>query len=147
MIDVNKIKDNDIIAVIDYVKVKNVNAQNFEILTENLDIPDHVTKVAGKEVLENALSADQYSEEIKVNKTTAATLLVNAGCRPFTVNFKKLEGKERTIRGRLISSESLLGRSTVEDLDLPLKENRVRQVDHRTINWLILDFVKYVVNK
>lgn len=147
MIDVNKIKDNDIIAVIDYVKVQSIDLQHFEIITANLDIDNHSTKIQGKEVLENAFSADQYSEEHKVNKTAAATLLVNAGCRPFTVNFNKQEGKERTIRGRLLSSESLLGRSTVEDLDISLKENRIRQVDHRTINWLILDFIKYTVNK
>jgi len=38
-----------------------------------------------------------------------------------------------------------LGRSMVEDLESSDKKNRMRQVDHRTIKWLIVDGVKYVV--
>ena len=39
----------------------------------------------------------------------------------------------------------LLGRSLCEDLDLPEGRNRLREVDHRTIKYLIVDGVKYVV--
>ena len=57
----------------------------------------------------------------------------------------KQDGTERTLRGKLVKPEPLLGRSMVEDLDSDDKKNRLRQVDHRTINWLVVDGVKYTV--
>ena len=56
-----------------------------------------------------------------------------------------LEGEERTLIGYLSKVELKVGRSTVIDLELPKDKYRIRQVDHRTINWLILKNVKYVV--
>jgi hypothetical protein len=56
-----------------------------------------------------------------------------------------LEGEERTLIGYLSKVEAKVGRSTVIDLELPTDRDRIRQVDHRTINWLILKNVKYVV--
>ena len=49
------------------------------------------------------------------------------------------------MRGRLITPEPLLGRSMVEDLDLAVTEHRQRLVDHRTIKFLIIEGVKYIV--
>lgn len=40
----------------------------------------------------------------------------------------------------------MLGRSTVIDLNVET-ENKFRQVDHRTIDWLIIKNVKYVLKK
>ena len=73
-----------------------------------------------------------------------AELLINARNIPFTVCFEKQNGEERVLRGRLISHEALLGRSSVEDLDLPAGD-RTRLVDHRTLKFLILNGVKYVL--
>jgi hypothetical protein len=72
--------------------------------------------------------------------------LTNAGYKPFTVRFKKKGGEWRTLRGRFVAHEMLLGRSRVEDLDEPETKKRLKQVDHRTIEWLILDNVKYTVS-
>lgn len=56
-----------------------------------------------------------------------------------------LEGEERTLIGYLSRVEPKVGRSTVIDLELPKDKYRIRQVDHRTINWLILKNIKYIV--
>ena len=56
-----------------------------------------------------------------------------------------LEGAERTLIGYLSKVEAKVGRSIVIDLELPTDKYRIRQVDHRTINWLILKNVKYIV--
>ncbi len=141
--DPKKIKVGDLMAIMHYVKVKTVNHATNELLADDMDQVSTM-KISGKDLLENSFSADQFAEEKKVGKIQAAEALVNSINRPFTVSFEKADGSERILRGRLVQSESLLGRSMVEDLDAP-KDNRVRQVDHRTIKWLIVDNVKYIV--
>ena len=54
-----------------------------------------------------------------------------------------LEGKETTITGRLSKAMGKLGRSLI--IDLPTQGFRL--VDHRTLKWLIIKNVKYVVSK
>ncbi len=102
-------------------------------------------RVDGKELVESSLSADQYATEEKVSQTQAAELLVNAYNQPFTVFFQKQDGEYRTLRGRLVRPEPLLGRSHVEDLDIPADKSPRRLVDHREIIWLVLGNVKYAV--
>ena len=53
-----------------------------------------------------------------------------------------LTGSEKTVTGRLTKTEGKLGRSLV----LGLPANNFVSVDHRTIKWLILKNVKYIVN-
>jgi hypothetical protein len=139
-----KIKTGDIMAIIHYVKVTNAIPSNYELYTTDVYLNSHTMKIQGKELLENAFSADQYEEEIKISKTHAAEKLIHSVNRPFTVNFTKNDGTERTLRGRLIAPEPLLGRSMVEDLDAT-REHRLRQVDHRTINYIIVEGTKYIV--
>lgn len=61
------------------------------------------------------------------------------------------KGEERILTGYLVRTETGFGRSTVVDLALERGnaeyDNRLRQVDHRTLNWLIYKNVKYVVKK
>ena len=53
-----------------------------------------------------------------------------------------LTGKESTVVGRLTKTEGKLGRSLV----VGIPANNFVSVDHRTIKWLILKNVKYIVN-
>lgn len=142
--DPSKIKAGDLMAIIHYVKVKNVYPQTYEFHGVDVDQMDNNMRVNGKEILERAFSADQYEEEIRVTKTQAAEILIASPNRPFTVNFDKADGTPRTLRGRLLRPEPLLGRSMVEDLD-ETSSNRFRQVDHRTINWIVVEGTKYTV--
>ena len=57
-----------------------------------------------------------------------------------------IEGELCTMRCILIKSEDSLGRSTVIDLDATTP-SKYRQVDHRTIEYIILRNVKYVLKK
>lgn len=54
------------------------------------------------------------------------------------------KGEERTLIGHMLKIETGMGRSMVVDLEADTKSN-IRQVDHRSINWLILKNIKYVV--
>lgn len=56
-----------------------------------------------------------------------------------------LKGEERTLTGTLVQVDTDLGRSKVVDLAIAPDKHRLRLVDHRSINWLILRGVKYNV--
>lgn len=56
---------------------------------------------------------------------------------------KAMQGEERTLVGYLLSAEPKMGRSQVIDLEISEAKHRIRLVDHRTLNWLILKNVKY----
>ena len=57
-----------------------------------------------------------------------------------------IEGEECTMTCHLVKADSSLGRSTVIDLSSK-HENKFRQVDHRTINYIIYHNAKYVLKK
>lgn len=97
-----------------------------------------------EEVLREAWSADKYKEEKVVGHTEVAQCLLDAGMRPFTVEYIKANGEDRVLRGTFVQSEPIMGRSIVRDMDVKEGGN-LRQVDHRTIKSLILDGVKYNV--
>lgn len=140
------VKKDEIMALVWYVKVKANIASGEALAVANLDDNGNEFRINGRQLVENCLSADQFAEEIKVGKTEAAKILTESHNRPLTVSFQKQDGSERVLRGRLVAAEPLLGRSHVEDLDLPLDDkNKLRLVDHRTINYLVVDGVKYTV--
>jgi len=93
-------------------------------------------------VAETSVSASQYQKIEKVTQTQLAEILVDIGDVVFTVNFDKKSGEKRTMIAHLLDTENHMGRSQVRDLLITFG-NPLRQVDHRTINWLIVKGVKY----
>ena len=57
------------------------------------------------------------------------------------------EGEEVTFTGRLVKTEAKLGRSLMVDFNFWDPKNSFRQVDHRTIKWIILRNKKYTYKK
>lgn len=55
-------------------------------------------------------------------------------------------GEDRTLVG-YVTHEGDHGRTQVVDVEVPEGEHNLRLVDHRTINWLILDSIKYEAKK
>ena len=114
----------------DGVMVKNSQGQEFEVRGTNL--------------LETTFkSASQCENTKKVTRTELAEILVNLGDQVFTVNFDKQTGENRTLIGYKVSTENLMGRVNV--IDLEVTGHNLRQVDLRTIKSLIVNNVKYVV--
>lgn len=142
----SRVHRGDLMAFTYYGTVKNVVAKNRgETRLEIFDVDrEEIFLVEGNSLIEASASADQFQETEILSRTKIAEILVTAFNRPFSVNFVKQNGEERTLRGRLVNSEHLMGRSMVEDLDVDADSHRLRQVDHRTINWLIVDGVKYI---
>lgn len=143
-VDATKVKAGDLMAFVYWVKVsKNDNGQELQV--QDLDRGQGEFYIRGKDLIVAGASADQYQETEKITKTKAAEILIASHNRPLTVNFIKQDGKERTLRGRLIRPEPLLGRSMCEDLEEKDVKKRVKLVDHRTVQYLIVDGVKYEV--
>ena len=140
----SQVHEGDLMTFIYWTKVKSISSNGNVLGVANLDDDENIIRVNGKELVEKSFSADQFQEEEKVGKTRAAEILLHSVNRPFTVCFLKTDGNERVLRGRLVKPEPLLGRSMVEDLDQK-GVNRLRQVDHRTIKYLIVDGTKYIV--
>lgn len=115
----------------DGITVKDSNGREFEI--------------RGQKLIEDTMSsASQFSKTEKVSRTEIIEKLLNAGDTVFTVTFTKADGNKRVLTGVLLETENHLGRSNVVDLQVQDVNNR-RQVDHRTIEELILKGVKYIV--
>ncbi len=146
-VDVTKINKGDLMTFTYWVTVKDKLKQNNVEILRVIDVNDQlaVFEIRGKELVESGTSADQFHENQKITKTAAAQLLIESHNKPFTVSFMKQDGQERVLRGRLVKHEALLGRSMVEDLDSTDKKNRMRQVDHRTLNWIVVDGMRYEI--
>ena len=142
-LDPAKVLAGELMAFTYYGKVNEVKNGGSGVVVFDVDNQREML-ITGTDLIAGAASADQYAEEVKVTKTEAAQLLVDSANRPFTVVFEKQDSTDRTLRGRLVHPEPLLGRSKVEDLDVT-GVNRMRLVDHRTIKSLVVDGVKYIV--
>lgn len=145
----SKVKQDDLMALVSYVKVKKVINGG-----TNLDVVDVDTgleySVNGKPVVEKMESANQFDKTSKLTKTGLAELLPSLINRPFTVSFIKADGSTRVLRGRLVDSkERALGYAKVKDLeaDKADKSGGLRQVDLRQIQYIISDGIKYELKK
>lgn len=142
-VDPSKVQQDEILMFTYYTKVSKIESNGSKLGVFDLDVNREMA-IVGAELVASSLSADQFSDIEKVSKTEAAQLLVYSAGKPFTVCFKKSDGTPRTIRGRLVKHEALLGRSMVEDLDKN-PNDRLRQIDHRTIEFIVVEGVKYIV--
>lgn len=144
----------DVMAIITFVRVNNSVIGTFgrgKLKVTNLDNQEEF-EVIGRELIQDMSSADRYDSEKKVTRTEMAEILTKSWNRPFTATFTKADGKtKRTLRGRLVEPENGMGRSLVEDLDKALKDgnstSRLSQVDHRTLESLIVNNIKYILKK
>lgn len=128
-------------AVTHYVKVTNVGAD--QITVEDVNLKNMKFDIKGKELLDNAKSASHFTETKKVSRTELATMLSTCYNTPFTINFDKADGQNRTLVGKLVEPEPILGRSKVFDFEEPTVA--WKQADHRTLHWMIVNGVKYQV--
>ena len=137
-------KPGDLIAIVRYAHVTGV-AQNGDVTVKDVDDKSEFS-IRGTPIVDSLKSAVIAEKNENVTLTEAATLVSTSFNTPMTVCFEKQEGGERVLVGRLLSTEPLLGRSYFDDLEIA-DGHRLRQVDHRTIKWAIVNRVKYTVGK
>lgn len=148
----SEVKKGDIVRLVYYAKVNEVsNSLNGTRINCNDLERGLAFSVVGDSLAKTLTSADQFQSTKKVTKTDLVEIFSNVRENVFTVEFDKQNGETRKLRGYLVKKETGLGRSVVIDLDLvddqkyPNHDSRLRQVDHRTIQSLIVDGVKYVL--
>lgn len=96
-----------------------------------------------------------FNKQPKAKDINDALANINKGKIIANAEIKKVvkeayKGENRTLIGYLKHTETGFGRSSVIDLEQERGDNpdwdaRTRQVDHRTLNWLISKNVKYIV--
>jgi uncharacterized protein with PhoU and TrkA domain len=134
-----KHKVGDVVCIVKYVKIKQI--KNSVLGVEDVDSGEEFN-IIGESLINKLTSADSSDSTQKASKTELAQILSESWCIPFTVTFTKTNGEERVLRGRLIEPNNLLGRSLVEDLDKNT-EDRLCQVDHRTISSIVVGGIHY----
>lgn len=132
-------------------------------------------EIEKKILAEDSYSADHFDRSVTCSMTELAEILNDAKDTIFTVNFKcqpnqetvseklkgldinsvkneaeikkltksLIEGEESTIIGHLADGSHCFGRTLVIDLE----SGGFKQVDHRTIQWIVLRNTKYVLGK
>lgn len=140
----------DIMAIVTWVRVEDKLSAGKILGVRDLYDEKKTFTVSGGEIVKGCFSADRYGTTEYVSKTRAAEILIASHNRPLTVEFVKKEGEKRKLRGKLLKHEVVMGRSWCEDFDAKKDDgtpdpNRLRQVDHRTIESLIVNGFKYEV--
>jgi hypothetical protein len=144
----NNVEVGDIMSITHYVKVNSTSINGGDtdnIVVESLDDGMGEFQVNGPPLIRKMKTADRYNSQEAVTQTALAELLLDSKNAPFTVVFEKKDGSLRTLRGRFLASEPLMGRSKVEDLDIK-GDQRIRLVDHRTLKSIIVNGVKYALS-
>jgi hypothetical protein len=145
---VETIRAGDILAKVFYGEVKKTPQRGSGGIGTPLQLEirelgtNTTTYLEGTTLIEEFASADRFEKTVDVAPLELARTFVKAHTLPFTVCFTKADGTVRTLRGILVEHEDLLGRSMVKDLDVK-HGSPLRQVDHRTLRWLIYDGVMY----
>lgn len=164
-ISFENIKKDDMLCSINYYKVLSKDTVNKTVRLQNdnglvLDVTENIP-------ITEMYSADYYHSEVVLPRSLVVQHLLNARDIIFTVSFRKkvnpkdiikhiddtddidelLNGETRILTGILNYIDKATGRTFVTDLKIPPNKNRMRQVDNRTISWLIIKNVKYIVSK
>lgn len=148
-----KADKNDIVKVTSYAKVVDRKVHpRFGEYAECMDLDSGNTfNLIGNDVIKSVDSADEHKTTLLMSRTEVFEQLTKVGDKVFTVCFDKKDGSERVLRGRMVKEETGMGRSEVIDFDLPKgvdrggRDNRTRQVDHRTLKWLRVGGITYKV--
>ncbi len=149
-----KIADGEVMAFVYYGKVRGRERDGKKLHLEGVGPgAPGVFAVDGEALITSAFSANQVHKEVKASMTKIAEHIIDIGpIKPFCVCFVKKDGSERIMNCRLLEKDPdiVLGYVKVIDLDkggtAPGKAE-IRQVDLRNVLWLVLDGIKYTLNK
>ena len=168
--DPKRVRAGDIMCIQTYVIVKSVEGEGDSLVVEDLFKPGEFS-IDGSDMVADMKSASYFDKNDiqRISRTQMVDILTSVGGDPFSASYAKKDGQERLMVGKFLRHERHYGRSLVVDLQL-LKEwndtkakalaegkteeeanqaaekktdGYLRLVDHRTLEWLITDGVRY----
>lgn len=169
-VNVGELQTGDYLSETQYYKVLSRKQGGIEVENER----GFKFNISEPIIQEGCYSSNQFTDEEKVTQTELADILQNAGDSVFSINFNKktkpedvlaelkklpkkeftvkamktaIAGEARTMVAHRVSSEPSLGRTQVVDLETEIGGRRLRLIDHRTINWIVLKNVRYVLKR
>lgn len=142
MINPKNVRAGDIMLVPYWVSVERVRRSGDSITVRHLHNSEPFD-INGASLVAQCFSAGIGEKREEITRTEMVRKLLASKNLPFTVVFEKKDGSIRTLRGRLLDTENEFGRSTVHDFDAA--DGQPRQVDHRTLESLIVDNVHYTL--
>ena len=172
--EISRLKKGDKLSRISFMEVLGSNSQSVHVRNEDglewyiggsivedecysthYDSEEKIGKVEIAEILMGAKDAiiqvcfhkQATAETIKEQLESLAKMSRTQALKDITT---LLKGAERVMIGQVVGSEPVLGRSILLDLEKKKEikgdwDARTRQVDHRTIKWLVYKNVKYIV--
>jgi hypothetical protein len=172
--DPKKLKEKDIFSCISYLKVEKIEGDRItvknqlggcwfiskDILEREMWSADHYAKEIKctmtdlSEILEqcsDTIFAVQFKKKVDQKSLEGKLAGIKFSDLKKSDEIKHIakevsEGKTEQITCHLLESENHLGRSLVIDLNAPASNN-FRQVDHRTIEWIVVRNVKYTLGR
>ena len=172
--DQKKLKVGNWFSEMQYYQITNKSGRECDCTIYNEDRERYSIP---EEQLYDMYSSTLFSNEEKITRTSMVEILMNAKDCVFTVTFRTkvtpkdieevlstvksdkqlhseskalskqmVEGKLTTISGFLVKAEEKLGRSTIIELSADYGKGW-RQVDHRTVEELIIKNTKYTLKK
>lgn len=140
----SEIKPGDIIQLTHNCEVASVQPGVLHVKDKERGINGINFKIVGAPLISSTKSGSFFNVTKKVTKTELAELLTKSHGAPLTVEYTKQDGEARVLRGYWVGIDDQMGRSYCVDLDV-VEEHKVRLVDHRTIQSLILNGTQYLL--
>jgi hypothetical protein len=143
-LDTAGIKAGDVMAFHFYVKVESVGTSSDgskQLNVINLENGQRFS-VTGEPLIKKGFSGNWFGEEITLSRTKIIGILKDSLNRPIQIKFVKKDGSDRTMICRFLETNDT-GYAQVEELDGD--KLQLKQVDLRTMEWIIVDGTKYVV--
>lgn len=134
-------KVGDVVQLVYNCEVKQVGKDSLIVYDKERKMS---IELKGHDLINSTKNGSFYSLTKKVSMTEAAEILIGSHGVIFTVEFIKQNSEARTLRGYLVGIDGQFGRSKCVDLDVE-EEYKIRLVDHRTIQSIIIGGVKYIV--
>lgn len=146
--DPYQVETGDVMLFQFYVKVNSVetrkvnNEEETVLKVTNLDNGDKLT-MSGNTVIKKALSANYYEEScLGISRTDMIKIIKKSVGHPMQVQFTKKDGSPRNMICKFLYTTDT-GYAFVDEFTD--KEIQHRQVDLRTIEWVIINGIYYKI--
>jgi hypothetical protein len=146
---IENLKDSDLISIHHIFRIIKIENNDGKTVLTVENVYNGFQQTIDENIVYKSLhsTSDHFIKMIKINTHEAVETLLKNSDMIFTASFVKSDGTERLIRGRYLYIDQVMGRLVVEDLDLAHTNNCIRQIDCRTIKYLIINNTKYEISE